>query len=785
MTGCGRLSTTTVSAGARSAVARRLSATTAILAALLLAAPIPTFSDMQISLGGDSQSILIVAEDASEPEQHAARELASFLEQITGASFEVRQYYDGTAGRLLVGPGAARLADPDFATHGLGKEGIVIRTVGSDLILAGGAPRGTLYAVYTFLEDVVGCRWWTPDVSHIPNRPDLAIPELDLRHVPTFEYRETYWSGWVDADWGARMKHNGARGQMAERHGGKYDEVGPVHSYYRYLPPDDYFDDHPEWYSLVDGERVRKGGQLCLTNAEMLLELVENVKTDIRKKGSTQTMVWVSQDDHHGYCECDNCRAVDEREGGPTGSVIHFANAVADEIAKEIDDVSVKTLAYDYSQKPPLHLAPDPKVIIELCTTGVSYLHPYTHGQNRQFRERLKGWSKMTDRIYIWDYLVNFENYLAPHPNLRTLGPNVKFFARNGVAGIFAQGAYESDARYTELAQLRRWLLLKLYWDPSLEAADLIDEFLAGYYGAAAPHIKAYIDLVHDEAETSNTNLGMTQSAFSDDYLSFEAMSQSLAHLRAAVAAVVADADLAERVQIATMPVLHLFLLRWDEFRWIAESTAAEWPLDAEMAAVHDHYLGVTEKHGMVKFAEQNQRGQWPSVEQRVAHGPPLTPPGCDGLPPSSWQSLQNSGFIVKESHKKHCELEVDDPEASNGSAARLETNSENWALYQQLWRIPLVLKADGEGRRLRCYISARCEITGSEGPAFKAEIEQRGDGPQLVVNAADVESDEYFTYDMGVYDTLRGWIHLRIAAADNPENVRAVYVDRAWLVAE
>ena len=223
--------------------------------------------------------------------------------------------------------------------------------------------------------------------------------------------------------------------------------------------------------------------------------------------------------------------------------MIHFANAVANEIAKEIDDVSVKTLAYDYSQKPPLHLNPDPKVIIELCTTSVSYLHPYTHGQNRQFRERLKGWSKMTDRIYIWDYLVNFENYMAPHPNLRTLGPNVKFFARNGVAGIFAQGAYEGDARFTELVELRRWLLLKLYWNPGLHAADLIDEFLAGYYGAAAPHIKDYIDLVHDEAEISGTTLGMMQSVFSDDYLSFETMSQSLAHLRAGAAAVADDAD--------------------------------------------------------------------------------------------------------------------------------------------------------------------------------------------------------------------------------------------------
>ena len=600
---------------------------------------------MEIASDGNSKSGVVVAEDASPPEHHAAEELASFLQQVTGAAYEVQRKYSGTAPRLLVGPGAARLADPEFSTQGLGKEGIVLRTVGEDLILAGGAPRGTLYAVYTFLEEVVGCRWWTPTASHIPRAPDLTIPQLDRTYVPSFEYRETYWSGWVDADWGARMKHNGARSQVDEQRGGKFDEVGGVHSYYQYLPPEQYFDAHPEWYSLLDGERATVRSQLCLTNVEMRQELVKNVVADVREKASGQTMVWVSQNDHHGYCECDNCRAVDEREGGPTGTVIHFANAVADDIARELDDVAVKTLAYDYSQKPPDHLTPDPKVIIELCTTGVSYLHPYTHGHNRQFRERLKGWAKTTDRIYIWDYLVNFTNYLAPHPNLRTLGPNVKFFARNGVAGIFAQGAYEGDANFTELSELRQWVLLKLYWDAELEAADLIDEFLEGYYGAAAEHIKAYVDLVHDEAETSGTKLSMGQSPFADDYLSYGTMAQCLVHLDAAAAAVAGDADLSERVDIATVPVLYVFLLRWDEFRRTAESEGTQWPLDAEIAATYDRYTAIAEKHNIVNFAEKNLRGVWPSVAERVAQGPPLTPPGCEELPPSAWQELQDRGF--------------------------------------------------------------------------------------------------------------------------------------------
>ncbi|KPK75840.1 MAG: hypothetical protein AMJ79_09550, partial [Phycisphaerae bacterium SM23_30] len=86
----------------------------------------------------------MVAGEASASEQHAARELAYFLEQITGAWFAIVPRSAGGGCRLLVGEQAGRAADPDFSIEGLGAEGIIMRTAGDDLILAGGHPRGTL-----------------------------------------------------------------------------------------------------------------------------------------------------------------------------------------------------------------------------------------------------------------------------------------------------------------------------------------------------------------------------------------------------------------------------------------------------------------------------------------------------------------------------------------------------------------------------------------------------------------------------------------------------------------
>ena len=64
----------------------------------------------------------------------------------------------------------------------LGNEGYVIRTVGDDLVIAGGQLRGNMYGVYGFLEDHLGCRWFAPGVSRIPksaavgHRPDRRPP---------------------------------------------------------------------------------------------------------------------------------------------------------------------------------------------------------------------------------------------------------------------------------------------------------------------------------------------------------------------------------------------------------------------------------------------------------------------------------------------------------------------------------------------------------------------------------------------------------------------------------
>ncbi len=558
---------------------------------------------LTIAEKGVAKAVIVIAEDASEPEQHAAAELADFLRQITGAKFEIIHPPVAGRPRLLVGPKAAKLAESDFTVEGLGTDGIVIRSVGNDLILAGNYPRGTLYAVYTFLEDELGCRWWSSTESTIPKKSMLNVGKLDVRYVPVLEYREPYWFDAFDGDWAVRNKSNGHRPRLDEKRGGKHTYEGFVHTFNQLIPPDKYFKDHPEWFSEIKGKRTYKRAQLCLTNKEMQKELLKNLKVRLRANPAA-TIASVSQNDWRVNCQCSRCAAIEKEEDSPAGLMLRFVNSVAADIEEEFPHVAVSTLAYQYTRKPPKYVKPRDNVIVRLCSIECSFSKPLADERNKEFRDDIVGWSKICNRLYIWDYTTNFRHHIMPHPNLRVLGPNVKFFAEHNVKGIFEQGAYTTNG--AEMAELRAWVLAKLLWDPTRDGQELIDEFIAGYYCLAGPYIKAYLKVTHDAVEASEDWLGCFEKQTAK-FLSFETLSKGWAHLKAAEAAVKDDTDLLFHVQVAQLPAMYTFMMRWDEMREKAEASGAAWPMPDSIQETFEQFMEIAKKKNITRLNEWNE----------------------------------------------------------------------------------------------------------------------------------------------------------------------------------
>lgn len=547
----------------------------------------------------DSHAIVLAAEPTPQ-EQTAARDLRAHLEKVTGRLFDIVTPAErtGRAG-ILIGQAS------DLEVTGLGDEGLIIRSDGADLHLTGGTQRGVLYAVYVFLEDHLGCRWFAPDCSTWPTTGRIDLPALDVRHVPLLEYRATDYPRHRPPEFAVRNRYNGTQINAGSEWGGKVSYKGFVHTFNALVPPEQYFDAHPEYFSEVGGKRLRDYTQLCLTNPDVLRIATESVRRWIAESPEA-TIISVSQNDWHNACDCPNCHALAEREGAQSGPLLHFVNAIAEAIEADHPQIIIDTLAYQYTRRPPRHVRPRDNVAVRLCSIECEFNRPIaTSAYNASFVDDIKGWNAICDRLHIWDYVINYAHSLQPFPNLRVLAPNIRFFIDNGVTGIYEEACYWTPG--SESQELRSWLMAKLLWNPEFDVEAGIVEFCDAYYGAASPFIQRYLADSHDLA-VSDDNFHMPiyvgpTAPFQTD----EAMARYEGWFDAAEAAVAGDETLLHRVEVARLPLYYTLLAKrgGQTFRRTDEALvpAAESPATEALEAFAriaraEGITSVSENHG-------------------------------------------------------------------------------------------------------------------------------------------------------------------------------------------
>ncbi len=747
---------------------------------LLLVVP-GAFAAGELNLAADGRTdyAIVTAAAPSAADATAAKELKQHLDAATGADFPVlTDDRVGNRTKLLVVGASAVLSKlaPGLDLAALGHDGIVLQTKGEAILLAGRAPRGTLYAVYTFLEDQVGCRWWTSTESTVPKRATLTVPALDQRYAPAIRCREAFYRDAQENAYSARNKLNGHFHRVTPAYGGHYSILGWCHTFDQLLPPGKYFQDHPEWYSLINGKRQAEGAQLCLTNEAMRRELVKNALGWIRKE-PTAGMISIAQNDCAGNCQCSDCQAIEKAEGAPSGLLIRFVNQVAEEIGKEYPDFLIETLAYQYTRKPPKSIRPRANVVVRLCTIECSYAQPLMTGKhNETFRNDLLGWAAIAPKLYVWDYVTNFANYLLPHPNYQVLAENIRTFAANKAIGLFEQGDCYSTTG--DFVRLRAWVLAHLMWDPSRDQAALTDEFLRGYYGAAAPYLKQYLDLLTKTVVEKNTYLRCYMNDTSA-WMTLAVANQATRLFNQAQQAVADDAVLAKRVRRERLPLDLVWLERRGAFRRRSAGDAVEYLGPPDPAAAFAEYRRLLGEHGCQFYGEG--RPVAPYLDGLATRFTPTGPPPeqCRNLPEDDWVDAQE-GLLTLHGLGSWVKV-ADDPLASNGKAAVMPGSHTQWAVQ---W--PLGDDMD-EGSKWRCYIVARCEAKEKAGQAFQIGLWDGRDAKPLAGRMVTIEEagqGKYVVLDLGAHK-LHGGCYLWVAPLNNPAAVTSVLVDRMFVVRE
>ena len=483
---------------------------------------------LDLAVRGRAPEYAIVrAADASPSVKYAAEELSDFTERMTGVRLPIVEVGEATGVSLprkaIVLGYAARGAPQTFppaapqtfppaapqtfpprlaAEKGVADDAFRLVARPPHLYVEGSDVRGVLYGVYELLERFGGCRWYASWHTVVPARDAFSVPDdLDDAQAPAFLCRDVHWWDYFKGDFAARNRANGSSNGMKERHGGNTwrfgGGLGNCHTFERLLPPEKYFDAHPEYFSMVKGVRLKERTQLCLTNPDVLRIVTSNVLARIRKDPGAK-FYGVSQNDWHNYCECPACKAVDEEEGSHAGTVVRFVNAIAEAVEKEFPDKIIETLAYQYTRHAPAKTKLRHNVIPCLCSIECDFSRPLATSpcpDNVSFLKDVEDWNRQTDCLYVWDYVTDFRCYPHPFPNVYVLQENVKFFRDHGVKMLFEQGACQG--RHAGFAELKGWLLAKWMWNPELPVEPLLDDFFNGYYGKAAPYVRAVFDEAH------------------------------------------------------------------------------------------------------------------------------------------------------------------------------------------------------------------------------------------------------------------------------------------------
>ncbi|WP_231131696.1 DUF4838 domain-containing protein [Flavobacterium hydrophilum] len=390
-----------------------------------------------------------------------------------------------------------------------GKDSFIIKSDEKNIYLIGYNEKTLRYAIYTLLEKW-GFRKYTAKDSFIPKLKEVTfLKNFNKTYKPSFEYRALFYPDCYDEDF--RDWHK------LDWHIDDFGLWG--HSFYKLVSAKEYFKTNPAFFALYEGERNTES--LCMTN-DTVVKIVSAKMTEIIKQNPNARFFSISQNDDVVYCECDKCKALNEKHGGPQGSLYYFLNRIAAKFPK----TKITTLAYLHTYQAPKNIKIEPNIYTLFCPIEMNRGKAIEESSySKTFLNILNKWNTTSQHLYLWDYTIEFSNYLSPFPNLHTFSKNYKLYEKNKVKGVFVQGYADIPG---DLYELRQYLLAKIIWDTNTDVEAVTNDFLNDFYGDASPFVKKYLDLLTQNQIKNNRYLDIYTNPVEsrNTFLSPEAMDQ-------------------------------------------------------------------------------------------------------------------------------------------------------------------------------------------------------------------------------------------------------------------
>lgn len=552
---------------------------------------------------GEVKVTVVYSEGASESLIAAADFMAATIDRMSGSSgVRTAVKKGGESGFSIYVGRAANSALIDLSD--VKDDGYKLEIKPEGIYIVGKTDDATRNGIYDFLETHLECMYVSPENTYVPLCPTVKLALEEKTVNPTITWRKVYQYESVQNGWYERLKMNGTIVKEGENSIELYNEWGTwCHSSFEFVPPEKYFDEHPEYYAKFLGKRRYQFNvlgrtfptHLCYTNEEVYqiaeAELVKRIEANPEVKFWDFSIM----DTYFATCRCKECKKFNKEAGSEMGTLLAFLNRLADAIRDDYPDVYLSTLAYQRVKNPPKNMKCAPNLCINVCAFPGTQSYPYsTEGgikASREFAERVVEWGKICDNILVWDYVVNFTHLKLPFPNFEFQKENLEFYLENNIRFVFHQGSREP---MDENAEMRTYLLSRQLWDKDVDLLALAKKYVAVVYGDAAGLVEEYMDTANAAMIESGADLSLYDSPkkHKNGYLAPKLTDKYL-ELTEKMLEVAENSD---TVNVKAVEMLRVNAL-------YAKMTDASWDYRAKKAAFEE-FKELSEKYNFTKSGE-------------------------------------------------------------------------------------------------------------------------------------------------------------------------------------
>jgi hypothetical protein len=472
-------------------------------ASLLALAALPAIAHaapLQLAQNGKPNATIVVQKDAPKILQTAAADLQKYIQKISGVELPIQNDGKDAPGITLNIGQTDTAKDSDLPDAKLNPETYAIRVRGDDVYFAGNYPTPTSFAVYSFLQNQMGVRWFAPgdDWEFVPRSTPGSLSVDAKNEVVTPDFSPRVWSshGWTP-DWVAWQQRNKT---VASE---KQVRRNFQNNMYRIFPPSKYAKTHPEYYPLVNGKRWIPESDSeaywwpCIGNPDVQ-RITEEYIHQWFKDHPDQDSFSLGMDDIAYMCSDELCRAMDAHPDDYekrkfSNRFYKFINIIAKQVKKTDPDKYIGTLVYNIARELPEQVPHIEDNVFGFITQNVATWH---NPELKKADEDLtRAWAKRMKHLSRYDYfgMGTFAPRVYPH----AVDEAMKLDHSLGFDGMYVE-------MYTFLPHTAPmiWAFAQQQWDSSQDVDKLLNEFYAKMYPTTAPQMKAYFDLMEKSWNT-------------------------------------------------------------------------------------------------------------------------------------------------------------------------------------------------------------------------------------------------------------------------------------------